>query len=432
MAEGNEVAKIDEKAIGLQTGQFNWLGMNPAQIKGIAQAMAMSGMFPDVGKDIAKAMVKIMAGQEMGIAPFQAMSDIAIIQGKAAAGGNIHASKVKGSAKYDYKVLEWTATGCRIEFFEKLPGGKKDSLGISEFNEADAKAAQLFGKDNWKKYPRNMYFNRAMTNGVRTYCPDALNGVNAYTPEELGATVDEDGRVIANSPVQTNTTSAKETQAQEAEVPPQVNKTEELIQKITTELDAKGIDPKHRKAITMSIGELKGTPTEKQLNHILVQVTMMDTEQLNAIVEPKIATPAPAEVADDDSETETPEAPTLPLEDPQPKNTTGLPKDGGEMPDDFLTEKDIDDADAAAKDPEAVTNPTYEIPEFKESASGMVPLVLQKFAKKLYPIVGLNTQEEIEEFNLKTCGEKKPGKQGPFLAMLGVLVDEANDAAASQ
>jgi len=138
-----------------------------------------------------------MAGQEMGIPPFQAMSDISIIQGKAAAGGNIYASKVKAHPKYDYKIKQWNRAGCAIEFFQRNPKTNDyEPIGVSEFKEEDARSAQLLGKDSWRKYPRNMYFNRAMTAGVRTYCPDATNGVNAYTPEELGANVDEDGSFV--------------------------------------------------------------------------------------------------------------------------------------------------------------------------------------------------------------------------------------------
>lgn len=176
--------------------RFNWTGLNPSQMKGVAQAMAMSGMFPDIQRDSAKAFVKIMAGQEMGIPPFQAMSDISIIQGKAAAGGNIYAAKVKSHPRYDYRVKNWTAKGCAIEFFEVIDG-KRESIGVSQFDENDARTAGLLGKGNWKTYPRNMFFNRAMTAGVRTYCPDALNGINAYTPEELGANVDEDGSFVS-------------------------------------------------------------------------------------------------------------------------------------------------------------------------------------------------------------------------------------------
>jgi hypothetical protein len=162
------------KAEDVRPDGYNWTGLNPAEIKNVAVAMATSGMFPDIAKDSAKAFVKIMAGQEMGIAPFQAMSDISIIQGKAAAGGNIYASKVKANPRYDYKVDRWERDGCSITFFEIGRDGKREKLGTSTFDKEDATAAGLLSKDNWRKFPRNMYFNRAMTAGVRTFCPDAL------------------------------------------------------------------------------------------------------------------------------------------------------------------------------------------------------------------------------------------------------------------
>jgi len=195
MKDDKAIVKAEPKAEVARVGGYNWTGLNPAQIKGVAQAMALSGMFPDIQKDSAKAFVKIMAGQEMGIPPFQAMNDISIIAGKASANGNLYAAKVKGNPKYDYRIKNWTNKGCAIEFFQ-IENGKKESLGMSQFDENDARTAGLLGKGNWKTYPRNMYFNRAMTAGVRTYCPDALGGVTAYTPEELGAEVDSEGNFL--------------------------------------------------------------------------------------------------------------------------------------------------------------------------------------------------------------------------------------------
>ena len=40
-----------------------------------------------------------------------------------------------------------------------------------------------------------MLFSRAISNGLRWYCPDALS-MTAYTPEELGAKVDGEGNVL--------------------------------------------------------------------------------------------------------------------------------------------------------------------------------------------------------------------------------------------
>lgn len=177
----NELAKAGVDNLQIQNGT----GVTLPQVKSLAIMFASSGMFPEGPKDVAKAFVKILAGQEMGIPPFQAMSDINIIKGKAALNGNGHASKIKASKKYDYKVKNWTNKGCALEFYE-LKYGKYELLGISQFDENDAKVAGLLNSDNYRKYARNMYFNRAITNGVRTYCPDVLNGIAAYTAEELG------------------------------------------------------------------------------------------------------------------------------------------------------------------------------------------------------------------------------------------------------
>jgi hypothetical protein len=42
-----------------------------------------------------------------------------------------------------------------------------------------------------------MLFARAMSNGVKWFCPDVMNGSTVYTPEELGADVDEDGNIVS-------------------------------------------------------------------------------------------------------------------------------------------------------------------------------------------------------------------------------------------
>lgn len=161
------------------------------EIERSAKLFADSGYFPDA-KSAAQAYVKIQTGREMGIPMMAAMTGIAIIQGKPVVGANIIASKVKSSG-YDYRVRYLENDGCKIEFFKG-----DESLGISTFMEDDAKAAGLTGKDNWKKYARNMYFARAISNGQRWYCPDATSGTTVYTPDELGGKVDEEGNPVVD------------------------------------------------------------------------------------------------------------------------------------------------------------------------------------------------------------------------------------------
>jgi hypothetical protein len=64
----------------------------------------------------------------------------------------------------------------------------------STFTIQDAQQAGL-ASGNYKTFPRNMLFARALTNGARWFCPEVFNGP-IYTPDELGAQVDNEGHVI--------------------------------------------------------------------------------------------------------------------------------------------------------------------------------------------------------------------------------------------
>lgn len=153
-----------------------------------AKAMASSGYFKDAAQ-LAQAVVKILAGQEMGFGPFASMNGINIIQGRPSVSANLMAAAVKRSGRYNYRVAEMTDKRCAIVFFE---AGQQ--IGESVFTDDDAKKA---GTQNMGKFPRNMLFARAMSNGVRWYCPDVFSGSAVYTPEELGAVVDGEGNVVS-------------------------------------------------------------------------------------------------------------------------------------------------------------------------------------------------------------------------------------------
>jgi len=171
------------------------------QINFIGQTMAKSGMFPDV-TDGAKALVKILAGKEIGVTPFQAMTNIHIIQGMATMGANLMAAKVKGSGKYDYRVMDLTSETCSILFRQRdsLAEGGWADLGKFTYSLEDAKRAGLVKTgSSWEKYPKNMLFARAISSGVRIYCPDVFNGNLVYVPEELGAQVNEDGEPVGKA-----------------------------------------------------------------------------------------------------------------------------------------------------------------------------------------------------------------------------------------
>lgn len=155
-----------------------------------ARAMAASGFFLD-SKDASKAIVKVLAGRELGFGSFASMTGVAVIQGKPVIGANLLAAAVKQTGKYNYRVTKHTSEECEIDFYEG-----KEKVGTSTFTMKDASAAGLNGKDNWKKYPRNMLFARAIANGQKWYAPDVFNGVTVYTPDEMNQSVDDEGNII--------------------------------------------------------------------------------------------------------------------------------------------------------------------------------------------------------------------------------------------
>jgi hypothetical protein len=165
--------------------------MNTTDMMNVSKAFYESGMFTDI-KSIAQAMVKISAGAEIGIPPFAAMTGIHIIQGKPTIGAGLIASRVKGSGKYDYKVIEASEKVCSIDFYQGV-----NKIGNSTFTIEDAKKALT---KNIDKFPKNMLFARAISNGVKWYCPDVFSGP-VYVPEEMPSVTEEATHTVIDTTI---------------------------------------------------------------------------------------------------------------------------------------------------------------------------------------------------------------------------------------
>lgn len=152
----------------------------------MAAVMAASGQFKDVS-DANKALARILLGGELGLAPAASLILIDFVQGKPRLSGAACAALIKRSKDYAYHIKTLTDTLCEIEFWTKKEDGTKhEKLGVSSFSAEDVKRAGL-NSDPHKKFPKNMLFNRALTNGFRLYTPDLAGGVagRIYAPGEI-------------------------------------------------------------------------------------------------------------------------------------------------------------------------------------------------------------------------------------------------------
>lgn len=154
-------------------------------LQNLGQVFAESGFFND-SRSAAQAIVKIIAGAELGFGPMAAMLGVYIVKGRPSMSANFMLAAVLKTKRYKYDVKKVTNTEASIEFFRRdEPGLPWESVGTSTFTAEDAKAAGLLSQDNYRKFPRNMLFARAAANGCRWFCPDAFCGITPYTPDEV-------------------------------------------------------------------------------------------------------------------------------------------------------------------------------------------------------------------------------------------------------
>lgn len=158
-----------------------------------AKALAGSNLLPaQYQHQPANALVAIETGYALGIAPIQALSSIAVINGRACMSADLMAAVVRRA-------------GHKLRI-EERDGAVKATLIRRDdpdyeftvvWDREKATTAGLWGrKGPWTQFPTQMLRARAITEVCRQGASDALMGV-IYAPEELGADVDADGNVVA-------------------------------------------------------------------------------------------------------------------------------------------------------------------------------------------------------------------------------------------
>lgn len=158
-----------------------------------------SGAYKDV-KSAQDAALKIVFGNALGLDPTTSLSAIHLIQGKPTMSASLMASRIRQASggRFRYEIIKKDDKECSIQFFELIEDWTEEGKQIKKwikpgppevFTIKMAEVAGLTKNDTWKKYPSNMLFARCIGNGIRTYCPEVMNGVPVYTPDELDPSV---------------------------------------------------------------------------------------------------------------------------------------------------------------------------------------------------------------------------------------------------
>ncbi len=151
------------------------------------------GMLP-AQVEVGKVLLVMELGASLGIHPASALTSIYIVDGKPTLSANLMAALVR-KAGHKLRVSTSGEGDSLTARAVLIRSDDPDFEFVVEWNMEKARAAGLASKDVWKKYPGPMLKSRAITEVIREGAPD-ITLFAAYTPEELGAAVNEEGEPV--------------------------------------------------------------------------------------------------------------------------------------------------------------------------------------------------------------------------------------------
>jgi hypothetical protein len=188
-------------SLGTMTPHDAWL---------FAEALANSPLLPDsYRKQPASVLWALEYGRALGLDVVTTITTIHVIKGKPTQSADLMLGRARMAG---HRVrIKPERERCTVSI---VRADDPDDETVIEWTLDDAVTAGLceirndrpFARDDknrplsWEKYPRAMLRSRAVAEAVRSVCPEVLHGA-IYTPEELGAYVDQEG-IPVEAPVQ--------------------------------------------------------------------------------------------------------------------------------------------------------------------------------------------------------------------------------------
>lgn len=148
------------------------------EMTAMAATLAKSGMMPKALSTPEAVLAVILTGRELGMGPMQAARSLHYVEGRVVMDASAQLALAIGAGVE----VQWhTATAEEASCTLSRRGWS--ATYRSTWTIAMAQRAGLAGRGTWRAHPEAMLRARAITAGIRAYCPDVL-GAGVYTADE--------------------------------------------------------------------------------------------------------------------------------------------------------------------------------------------------------------------------------------------------------
>jgi hypothetical protein len=190
-------------------GALSLSAMTPAEVWGFCERLADTPLLPDAyRRNPASILWALEYGRALNLDVVTTINTIHVIKGKPCQSADLMLSRAR-TAGHRVRIQQGdgscTASIWRYddpEFENRVTWTYDDAVtgGLCEMRSGRPYARSQKGEPtSWEKWPRSMLRARAISECVRQACPEVLHGA-IYTPEELGAVIDQDGNPLDVQP----------------------------------------------------------------------------------------------------------------------------------------------------------------------------------------------------------------------------------------
>ncbi|MEV0553167.1 hypothetical protein AB0I27_06865 [Streptomyces sp. NPDC050597] len=198
-------AHASAAAAPFRGGALSLSHMTPYEAWQFCESLADTPLLPDVyRKQPASVLWAMEYGRALGLDVVTTITTIHVIKGKPCQSADLMLGRTR-SAGHRVRITS-ERNRCEVRIMRH---DDPDDETLIEWTLDDAVTAGLctlrdnrpYARDQknqpqpWEKYPRAMLRARSIAEAVRIACPEVLHGA-IYTPEELGAVVDQEGNPV--------------------------------------------------------------------------------------------------------------------------------------------------------------------------------------------------------------------------------------------